>query len=63
MSEQHRQEAGQREQGTRTEHPSDLSSPQMTDPVEESEVPEDAYPPPLEDREADREEAGDAESP
>ncbi len=30
-------EAGAREQGVRTEHPDDLSSPQMTSPVEDDE--------------------------
>jgi hypothetical protein len=34
-SEHGRQEGGQREQGVRTEHPSDLSSPQVTTPPDE----------------------------
>jgi hypothetical protein len=31
---------GAREQGVRTEHPEDLSSPQMTSPVEDGEAGE-----------------------
>ena len=34
-SERGRQEGGQREQGVRTEHPADLSSPQVTTPSDE----------------------------
>jgi hypothetical protein len=35
---------GAREQGVRTEHPEDLSSPQMTSPVadDESRIPDDS---------------------
>ncbi len=35
QSEQEREDAGAREQGVRTEHSSDLSSPQLTEPAEE----------------------------
>jgi hypothetical protein len=33
-----RTDEGAREQGVRTEHPEDLSSPQMTSPVEDGEA-------------------------
>lgn len=37
LSEEERQEVGAREQGTLSEHSSDLSSPQLTEPPNERE--------------------------